>query len=94
MTPAPSQHVKDESSARDPYLVKSVVRCCQVLRAVQSKKDPLPLRTIARRTGLPKSLVFRLLSTMNRIGWVEKGDRGYISLVRVPRATTRSFPRS
>lgn len=87
MTPRHSQLQADrESCQRDPYLVKSVVRCCQVLRAVQTR-GALPLHTIARRTGLPKSLVFRLLCTLSHIGWVEKRDRRYRLLVQVPRAS-------
>jgi DNA-binding IclR family transcriptional regulator len=87
MTPASSQHEPTPSDCpRDPYLVKSVVRCCQVLRAVQGE-GALPLHVIVRRTGLPKSLVFRLLCTLRHIGWVEKHDDGrtYRSLVNVPR---------
>jgi DNA-binding IclR family transcriptional regulator len=59
------------------------------MRAVQTRKGALPLHTIARRTGLPKSLVFRLLSTLRHIGWVEKRDRRYRLLVRVPRRKRR-----
>jgi hypothetical protein len=88
MTPPHSQLQADrESCRRDPYLVQSVVRCCQVLRAVQTGKGPVPLHTIAQRTGLPKSLVFRLLCTLSHIGWIEKRDRRYRLLVRVPTAS-------
>jgi IclR-like helix-turn-helix domain-containing protein len=45
----------------------------------------LTLHAIAGRTGLPKSLVFRLLRTLQRIGWVEKRDRTYRLLLQVPR---------
>jgi len=70
---------------RDPYLVASVVRCCRVLRAFRTKHDALPLRTIVQRTGLSKSLVFRLLHTLQRIRWIEKSNRTYRLVVHVPR---------
>ena len=83
MTRLSAQHQPNDSHApRDPYLVKSVVRCCQVLRAVQGD-DPLPLHAIVRRAGLPKSLVFRSLCTLQHIGWVEKSEgRTYRLLVQ------------
>lgn len=88
MTLSHAEHHPDQPRCpRDPYLVKSVVRCCQVLRAVQTEKHALPLHTIARRAGLSKSLVFRLLCTLRHVGWVEKDDGKYRLLVQVPRAT-------
>lgn len=85
MAPAKSHQTDRDGVTRDPYLVKSVVRCSLVLRAFHNGEDGLPLGAIAQRTGLPKSLVFRLLYTLRRVGWIEKCGHTYRLLVRVPR---------
>ena len=69
--------------ARDPYLVKSVVHSSQLLSAFRSSGEALPLREVAARSGLPKSMAFRLLYTLERCGMVEKvGENLYRSHLR------------
>lgn len=85
MTASKSPQIDRDSVQRDPYVVKSVIRCSRVLRAFHTGEGGLPLCAIARRAALPKSLVFRLLYTLRCIGWIEKRDRTYRLLVRVPR---------
>src|SRR3954467_13008948 len=69
--------------ARDPYLVKSVVHSSQLLSAFRSSGEALPLREISLRSGLPKSMAFRLLYTLERCGMVEKvGENLYQSCIR------------
>src|SRR5678816_1209221 len=76
----------DPSSAparRDPYLVKAVVHASQVLSAFRSSGEALPLREISARSGLPKSMTFRLLYTLERCGMLEKvGENLYRSHLR------------
>ena len=70
-------------AARDPYLVKSVVHASQLLSAFRSSGEALPLREIAARSGLPKSMAFRLLYTLERCGMIEKvGENLYRSHLR------------
>lgn len=72
-----------ETSSRDPYLVKSVVHSSRVLSAFRSSGEALPLREIAGRSGLPKSMVFRLLYTLERCGMIDKvGENLYRSHLR------------
>ena len=72
-----------KSQGRDPYLVKSVVHSSQLLSAFRSSGEALPLREIAARSGLPKSMAFRLLYTLERCGMIEKvGENLYRSYVR------------
>ncbi|HMF27448.1 MAG TPA: helix-turn-helix domain-containing protein, partial [Candidatus Cybelea sp.] len=72
-----------KSSARDPYLVKSVMHSAQLLSAFRSSGEALPLREVASRSGLPKSMAFRLLYTLERCGMVEKvGENLYRSALR------------
>src|SRR6476660_2937271 len=61
-----------KSQGRDPYLVKSVVHASRLLSAFRSSGEALPLREIAGRSGLPQSMAFRLLYTLERCGMVEK----------------------
>src|SRR5437867_9427242 len=71
------------SPARDPYLVKAVVHSSRVLSAFRSSGEALPLRDVASRSGLPKSMTFRLLYTLERCGMIEKvGANLYRSSVR------------
>jgi ribose transport system substrate-binding protein len=68
---------------RDPYLVKSVVHASQLLKAFHSSGEALPLREVARRSSLSKSMVFRLLHTLEACGLVEKaGENLYRSAIR------------
>jgi ribose transport system substrate-binding protein len=64
--------VKSEIPRRDPYLVKAVVHSSRVLATFRAGGEALPLREIASRSGLPKSMTFRLLYTLERCGLVDK----------------------
>src|SRR5713226_5312982 len=69
--------------ARDPYLVKAVVHSSRILSAFRSSGEALPLRDVVQRSGLPKTMVFRLLYTLERCGMVEKvGENLYRSSLR------------
>src|SRR5215208_5236822 len=71
------------TAARDPYLVKAVVHASQLLSAFRSSGEALPLREISARSGLPKSMTFRLLYTLERCGMLEKvGENLYRSHLR------------
>jgi len=72
-----------QTPSRDPYLVKSVVHSSRVLTAFRASGEALPLREIATRSGLPKSMTFRLLYTLERCGMLEKvGENLYRSSLR------------
>ena len=69
--------------SRDRYLVKSIVHSSQLLSAFRSAGEALPLKEIASRCGLPKTMVFRLLYTLEKCGMVDKlGQNLYQSRVR------------
>jgi ribose transport system substrate-binding protein len=69
--------------SRDRYLIKSIVHSSQLLTAFRSPGEALPLREIAARSGLPKTMAFRLLYTLERCGMVDKvGENLYQSCVR------------
>ena len=69
--------------SRDRYLVKSVEHASRLLSAFRTSGEGLPLREVASRSGLPKSMAFRLLYTLERCGMVEKvGENLYRSCLR------------
>src|SRR5947209_19861659 len=69
--------------SRDRYLVKSIVHSSQLLTAFRSPGEALPLKEISARCGLPKTMVFRLLYTLEKCGMVDKlGQNLYQSCVR------------
>src|SRR5215831_21147337 len=71
------------SGPSDRYLVKSVLHAAQLLSAFRSTGEALPLREIAARSNLPKSMTFRLLYTLERCGMIEKaGENLYRSHLR------------
>ena len=71
------------SQSRDRYLVKSIVHSSQLLTAFRSSGEALPLKEIAARSGLPKTMAFRLLYTLEKCGMVDKvGENLYQSCVR------------
>jgi len=69
-----------EARPRDRYLVKSIVHSTQVLTAFQSTGECLSLREIVNRSGLPKTMAFRLLYTLEKCGMIDKvGENLYQS---------------
>ena len=68
---------------RDRYLVKSLVHSSQLLSAFHSPGEALPLKEICARCGLPKTMAFRLLYTLEKCGMIDKvGQNLYQSRVR------------
>src|SRR5580698_839544 len=75
--------MKPKAASRDRYLVKSIIHSSQLLSAFHSAGEGLPLKEIASRCGLPKTMVFRLLYTLEKCGMVDKvGQNLYQSCVR------------
>ena len=69
-----------DNRSRDHYLVKSIVHSTQVLTAFESTGECLSLREVVSRSGLPKTMVFRLLYTLEKCGMIDKvGDNLYQS---------------
>src|SRR5689334_17785044 len=71
------------SASRDRYLVRSVVHSSRVLGAFRSPGEALALREISSRSGLSKTMAFRLLYTLEKCGMVEKvGENLYQCCLR------------
>lgn len=68
---------------RDRYLVKSVVHSSQLIGAFRAPGEALSLKEISARSGLPKTMAFRLLYTLEKCAMVDKvGENLYQSRVR------------
>ena len=75
--------MKNNSTTRDPYLIKSVVYASRLLSAFRSSGEALPLREVEARCGLTKTKAFRLLYTLEKCGMIEKiGENLYRSCIR------------
>ncbi len=75
--------VKRDTLARDPYLVKSVIHSSRILSSFRSAGEALSLKEIVQRCGLPKTMCFRLLYTLEKCGMVEKVSTNlYQAIVR------------
>ena len=61
---------------RDRYLVKSLVHSSQLLSAFHSPGEALPLKEICARRGLPKTMAFRLLYTLEKCGMIDTESGG------------------
>src|SRR5436305_1922347 len=71
------------AQTRDRYVVKSIVHSSQLLSAFHSPGEALPLKEICARCGLPKTMAFRLLYTLEKCGMIDKvGQNLYQSRVR------------
>ena len=80
--PAP-QGVRGAGRVRDQYLVKSIVHCSKILSSFRSAGEALALKEVVQRSGLPKTMCFRLLYTLEKCGMVEKVSTNlYQSIVR------------
>lgn len=67
----------------DPYLLDTVLRGCDVLKAFRSEGEALRLKDVVERTGLHKSVVFRLVHTLEQGGILQRDtDRRYRAAVK------------
>lgn len=69
-------------ASSDSYRLDSVGRACRVLRAFREEGEALKLSEIVARTGLEKTVAFRLLHTLEEHGLLRKaGESRYVSNV-------------
>jgi len=73
---------KSRKSSYDKNFIAVTQRVFAVLEALsQQPKSGVPLEEITQTSGLPKTTVFRLLYSMNKLGFVEQDpDNGLYSL--------------
>lgn len=75
--------------------VASVIKSCNVVEVLGGGDSEYSLGEIAEATGLGKTTVHRLLSSLQMAGWVERGPRdGYrlsIRMLKLAHASQRQF---
>lgn len=73
---------RKQVKARDPYILDTVSRACDVLYCFEDREASLKLRDVIQKTGLNKTIVFRILHTLTERGLIERSaDLGYRSRV-------------
>jgi IclR family acetate operon transcriptional repressor len=65
----------DSSTTGTQYAVRAVLRTLDIFEALQSSPDGVSLPALSEAVGLPKSSIFRYLSTLEARGYIER-DRG------------------
>lgn len=69
---------------RSQYRLETVARACDVLRAFPDAEETLRLKEIVKRTGLHKTIAYRLVHTLRECGLLERSGSGeYRSRVRL-----------
>lgn len=76
--------MKPAKTPKNRYLVDAVMRACDILDTFEPEGELLRLTEIASRTGITKATVFRLLTTLEYRGLVERVG-GYSFRVAVHR---------
>jgi len=67
-----------------PYTLEGVSRACNILRAFENDRQALSLTEVAERTGIERTVCFRLLRTLEDQGMLRRSDRGkYASNFRI-----------
>lgn len=67
-----------------PYRLESVSRACTILRIFADDRETYSLSDIVARTGLERTVCFRLLRTLEENGFLRRGERHrYASNVRL-----------
>jgi ribose transport system substrate-binding protein len=74
------------SNTNSAYLVQSVLRSCDLLRAFKDIHEALSLKQLVERTRLSRPTTFRLLRSLEAGGLIERSSpRRYRLLVPPPR---------
>lgn len=71
-------------SKANPYQLETVSRACDVLKCFGGQEEELKLRDIICKTGLNKTIAFRIVHTLEDQGFLERSpNRGYRSRLRL-----------
>src|SRR5690606_20180930 len=75
---------------RDPYFIKLIGRALSALETLRHSPDALSLNEAAARLGGAKSSVFRILYTLEVLGYLEKDSAGRYLLSERNRSEQRA----
>lgn len=71
-----TKELASEALTQDKYIVPGLERGLRLLGEFSSKERTLSAAELARRLDVPRSTVFRLLATLEMMGFVERTDGG------------------
>jgi len=72
----------DQDKSR--YKLETVTRACAILREFSTAQQPMTLGDVVERTGLERTIVFRLLRTLEEEGFLRRPEgRKYVSNVNI-----------
>jgi len=74
--PSTSQPGSGTQGTQDKYIVPGLERGLRLLGEFSSKDRTISAADLARRLKVPRSTVFRLLATLEMLGFVERADGG------------------
>lgn len=75
---------RETKSTNSPYLLESVSRACAILRLFDDDRQMLSLTDVVERTGLERTICFRLMRTLEEHGLLRRGERRkYASNVQI-----------
>ena len=77
-TDSPQEDTQEsgQEGAQDKYIVPGLERGLRLLAEFSSRERTLSAAELARRLKVPRSTVFRLLATLEMMGFVERTDGG------------------
>jgi len=76
--------MRAEDQDKSRYKLETVTRACAILREFSSAQRSLTLGEVVERTGLERTIVFRLLRTLEDEGFLRRPeDRKYLSNVNI-----------
>lgn len=80
-------HADEEGAGASTYLVPGLERGLRILAEFSAREPVLGAPELSRRIGIPRTTTFRLLQTLEALGFIERanGDRQYRLSVAVLR---------
>jgi len=80
----PNNKKPSPSARQTRYKLETVARACALLREFSDDRHGLTLREIVERTGLERTICFRLLRTLEDEGFLRRAElRKYSSNVHI-----------
>lgn len=86
---------KTPAVSPDPYFSRAVAKAFQAVDEITHHEEPMQLHELASKLGLTKPSAFRILHTLESLGYVTRGAEGYSApaLPQVPARTIRELLR-
>jgi ribose transport system substrate-binding protein len=80
----PKEKPRDETGLSSPYKLETVTRACTILREFEDDQQMLSLNDIVKRTGLERTICFRLLQTLEQERFLRRvAGRRYACNIRL-----------